>query len=63
MQLYRIKSPYYCAGIILNKQLQCVKAAPILYWMIGKTYDTIKKYCLYKGIEMLLVDLWLEKGD
>lgn len=51
--LYRITSPYFCAGVIINTITdKCVEAAPIVRWMVGKYYATIYDYCQDKGLKL-----------
>ena len=46
----QITAPHFCAGIVLDAAHGgCVKAAPILKYMIGWHYGEIKQYCYVKG--------------
>ena len=39
--LLRVTTSYYCAGAIFESRF-CVKAAPIIKWMVGLTYSDIQ---------------------
>ena len=46
-KLLRIEAPHYVAGAIfkkVNDDWRCVKAAPIIKWMIGKSIKDISDY-------------------
>lgn len=48
--LYQITSPHYTAGLLFNTKTDtCIQAAPILSWMVGKTFRMLAKYCETKG--------------
>lgn len=48
MSLFRVEANYFTAGFIIERGL-CVKAAPIIRWMIGREYGRIYNYCISKG--------------
>lgn len=50
----RVKAPHYCAGLVLDQGGECVEAAPILRWTIGKRWVALKHYFSEKGYEMLI---------
>lgn len=45
-----INAPHYCAGAIFENG-RCVHAAPIIRWMIGKSYEYVVHYINKKGFE------------
>ncbi len=45
----RIDSGYYVAGAEFNDRNICIKTAPIIKWMKGKSLTVIENYCLYKN--------------
>lgn len=54
--LYWIESDNFCAGIIVSRE-KVVRAAPILYWMMGKHIRYIETYCqkkkwIFKKVEI-----------
>jgi hypothetical protein len=52
-RLFQIESPYYSAGIVFSLETRrCIDAAPIIFWMVGKKFESIKDYCKYKGFKM-----------
>ncbi len=48
MKLYRIESSYFTAGAVFERGL-CVRAAPIIRWMIGREYGRLYNICISKG--------------
>ena len=46
--ILRVVAPHYCAGAIFIDG-KCVKAAPIIKWMVGKPPQETKRYLLKKG--------------
>lgn len=44
-----IDSGYYVAGVEFDENKNCVRAAPIVKWMIGKKLSEIENYCLHKN--------------
>ena len=46
--LVRIETPYYVAGVIVDKVDKIVYAAPILRWALGKSLGELKAWCLKK---------------
>ena len=59
MKLYRVTSPYFCAGVEVNDMSFIVAAAPILRWTIGKRVNECIIYWKRKGFEVMEV----KKGD
>ena len=49
--LVRIDAPHFVAGILCDdtEWRVCVKAAPIVRWMVGKPLPWIEGYCQEKG--------------
>lgn len=47
-RLIQVTAPHFCAGIVI-KDGQCVVAAPILKWAIGKDSDYLSRYFRRKG--------------
>ena len=43
-KLFYIDSGYFCAGAIIDKTGTCIEAAPIINYMIGKTFNWINYY-------------------
>lgn len=46
-KLLRVTAPHFCAGAVYEKQecgWECVKAAPILKWVIGKPPHETRDY-------------------
>jgi hypothetical protein len=50
----RVVTPYFVAGIVLVDN-RVAEAAPILSWMIGKSGDWVRSYCLKKGWKASIV--------
>jgi len=48
MPLLRVTAPHFCAGAIFEKG-ECVKAAPIIKWMVGKPPLETRDYMRRKG--------------
>lgn len=46
-KLYQVTSPHFCAGVISRAGL-ISEAAPILYWMVGRTESFLVIYCQRK---------------
>jgi len=45
--LLRIETKYFCAGALFEKKdgkWECVQAAPIIKWMVGKPIAVIENY-------------------
>lgn len=51
MIFIQIDSGYYVAGAEFDDNNICVRAAPIIKWMIGKKQDWIENYCLQKNFD------------
>lgn len=52
--LLRVVAPHFVAGAEWEKRggvWVCVRAAPIIRWMVGKTGAEIKKYLARRGWE------------
>lgn len=47
-QLIQLKSSYFTAGIVVTDNI-VVEAAPIVKWMIGKTWDTCRDWITGKS--------------
>ena len=43
--LVRIEAPHFVAGLICDKNHNCIETAPILYWGKGKNMKWIYEYC------------------
>lgn len=41
--LIRVEAPHFCAGIVVKDNI-VVKAAPILKWTLGKTWEEVSSY-------------------
>lgn len=54
--LYRISSPHFVAGLVLDVHGRCTYAAPILKWAIGKDVRQLRLYFTNKRYRMELVD-------
>ena len=46
--LYRVTSPYFCAGIVVQLG-KIVVTAPILSWTNGKLFVSFLAYCRHKN--------------
>ena len=46
--ILQITSNYFCAGCVLEDCI-CIRAAPIINYMKGKTIDFILNYCKKKN--------------
>lgn len=46
--ILRIEAPYYVAASIWQRG-RCTEAAPILSWMVGKTWVSIHRWLFGKG--------------
>jgi hypothetical protein len=53
-QLVSIDAPHFNAGLIMEGD-RCVKAAPILGWMVGKSRFVIRAYCKKKRWTVVVV--------
>ena len=54
--LLQFDSGYFCAGAEFEGSLLvCTQAAPIIRWMIGKSYDDVYTYAKRKGWKILRV--------
>lgn len=45
MKTLSLSTKAYCAGIVLNGKGECVEAAPILRWMVGRGEKWILHHC------------------
>ena len=45
---FRVTAPHFCAGGTIIDHRVAI-AAPILTWMLGKGWTSMKAYCLRKG--------------
>lgn len=45
----QITSPYFCAGVVFNKHMVVVEAAPIIKYMKGWFWADVVDYCNKKG--------------
>lgn len=53
--LAQITSSYFCVGIVpVNDRV--TEAAPIVWWMVGKTRDQVRAHCVAKGWTVLVVE-------
>lgn len=51
-KLLRVEAPHYVAGAIWRRTenaWECVRAAPIIKWMVGKTPQQVASYLRTKG--------------
>jgi hypothetical protein len=48
--LLRVVAPHYCAGAVF-KNGECIRAAPIIKWMVGKPPSEIKRFLVNKGYQ------------
>jgi len=48
-RLIRIESKYFVAGVIFNENYICIKAAPIIKYMVGWEATKFINYCKSKG--------------
>jgi len=51
-RLLRVRAPHFIAGAVwreIDGQWQCIRAAPILRWMLGKDSATVAAYLRRKG--------------
>jgi len=55
MFLIQVTYSYYCAGIVCDKGA-VIKAAPILFWIIGKNTAWLRKYFDNKNIKYELIE-------
>ena len=52
--LIQFDSGYFCAGAEFEGSLlTCTRAAPIIHWMVGKSYDDVYMYAKRKGWKIL----------
>ena len=50
MFMLQFDSGYFCAGAEFEGSLlTCTRAAPIIHWMVGKSYDDVYTYAKRKG--------------
>lgn len=54
--LVRVVAPHFVAGIIIQSG-QCIQAAPILKWAIGKNRDTLRAYFSKQGWKASIVGI------
>lgn len=53
--LAQISTSYFCAGLILKEEV-CIKAAPIIKYMIGWNRCKIREYCIKKNYKIIIID-------
>ena len=60
MLIIRITAPYFCCGAVLGSDLSVIKSAPIIKWMIGKSWKFIYDYCKKKKwkLEVMINESW-----
>ena len=51
---YQVTTPHFCAGAIFNGY-ECVEAAPIIRWMVGKDFYEIDAYCKRNKWKIILL--------
>jgi hypothetical protein len=49
MILVRFEAPHFVAGALFDAKGVCVRAAPIIAWMVGRNADDVRDYCADKG--------------
>jgi hypothetical protein len=47
--LVRIAAPHFVAGILLDAQERCVRAAPIVAWAVGLDREALRKEFRLRG--------------
>ena len=47
-RLLRVEAPYFIAGAIWDGR-NCIKAAPIIGWMVGKEPEYVRNYLIRKN--------------
>jgi len=49
LMLVRIVAPHFVAGCILDERGRVVEAAPIIRWMLGKSWPELRPYLARNG--------------
>lgn len=50
---FQIESDYYEGGVVFDVETgKCIEAAPIIAWMVGRSFEDIKTYVKNKGLKM-----------
>ncbi len=64
-RLLRITSPYYVAGIVVDKFGNIRQCAPILYWMKKKQFKDkdIFRFCRYKKYEIETIPIKRKENE
>ena len=53
--LLQITAPCYCAGVVIEDDV-VIRAAPILRWSLGKSYQFLENYFQRKGFKVEVID-------
>ncbi|MBK9497337.1 MAG: hypothetical protein IPO08_23015 [Xanthomonadales bacterium] len=51
-RILRVAAPHFVAGAIWRRDVagwRCVRAAPVIKWMVGQPADEVKSYLVRKG--------------
>jgi hypothetical protein len=62
MKTLQLKNKAYTAGLVIDATGKCIRAAPIIKWMIGKGERWIRQHCKQHAITVEEVETTNE-GD